>query len=246
MIAFTEIQNIVDNMRSALSSAALSHQLTLATRRLGFDYFALAQRDHARVELQGILLTDLPANWLSLLAKDYFYAHDPILVALQSSATPFVWGDMENFMAVNDRHRAYMKLAADNGIAQGITVPIHVPGEPSALCSFSMTDSRPLPLESLPVAQYIASSGFEAARKLRDATALSANPMGLTDLQRNILVQIARGKSRQLISRTLKVTPAQIGAALKVAQRRYRVASSTEVIVQALYDKTLSFHEIMN
>lgn len=245
MIAFTEIQNIVDIMRSAPSNAVLSDQLTLATRRLGFDYFALAQRDPARVELQDILLTDLPANWLAVLAKDYFYAHDPVLVALQCSATPFVWSDMGNFMEINVRHRAYMKLAADNGIAQGITVPIHVPGEPSALCSFSMTESRPLPLESLPFAQYIASSGFEAARRLRNALS-SAKPSGLTDLQRRILIQMARGKSRLLISRTLKITPAEINAALKVVQRRYRVATSTEVVVQALYDKTLSFQEIMN
>ena len=245
MIVFVELQQFVDNMRVALSHEALAEQLSLATRRLGFDHFALAQRDPARVELEGILLTDLPANWLAALAKDYFYAHDPVLVALQSSATPFVWSDMDSFMDMTDRHRAYMQLAADNGIAQGITVPIHVPGEPSALCSFSMTDNRSLPLESMPYAQYIASSGFEAARRLRNACP-SANPMGLTDMQRSILIQMARGKSRLLISRTLKITPSEINTALKMARRRYRVASSTEVVVQALYDKTLSFHEIMN
>ena len=246
MIAFTDIQNIIGSMKVAVSYGELSEQLTLATQRLGFDHFALAQRDPARMEFDGIRLTDLPESWLTALAKDYYYAHDPVLVALQFSATPFIWSDMESFMKLTARHRAYMQLAADHGIAQGVTVPIHVPGEPSALCSFAMTDHRPLPIESLPAAQYIASWGFETARALRNSNHASANPMHLTDLQHNVLVLVARGKSRQFASRTLKVTPVEINTALKLAQRRYRAGSCTELIVMALYDKTLSFQEVMN
>jgi hypothetical protein len=61
-------------------------------------------------------------------------------------------------------------------------------------------------------------STISRSRVLRNASVPSPSTTRLTGFQHDVLVQIARGKSRQLAARALKVTSAEINAALKVAR----------------------------
>lgn len=70
-------------------------------------------------------------------------------------------------MPLSSRHKAYMTQARAAGLAEGYTVPIHVPGQASGLVSFVMAQGRELPSDSLPAAQYLACFAFEAARRLK-------------------------------------------------------------------------------
>jgi LuxR family quorum-sensing system transcriptional regulator CciR len=125
-----------------------------------------------------------------------------------------------------------------------VTIPIHVPGEASGLCSFVLSSERALPRESLPAAQYLASFAFEAARRL--AGRRSPPMPRLTRRQLDCVVLAARGKSDWVAGQILGLAPDTVHKYLEQAKARVGVSSRTELVVRALYDGQISFGDLLN
>ena len=153
---------------------------------------------------------------------------------------------------MSKHQKAYMDDARAAGLDRGFTVPIHVPGQASGLCSFVTTKGRELPQASLPAAQYLACFAFESARRL-----VASGPAGasdavadqvpkLTQRQLDCVVLAARGKSNWVAGKLLGLSPDTVHKYLESAKRRYSVSSRTELVVRALYDGQLSFNDIIN
>jgi LuxR family quorum-sensing system transcriptional regulator CciR len=145
------------------------------------------------------------------------------------------------------RARAREPLARAAGLAEGYTVPIHVPGQASGLVSFVMAQGRELPSDSLPAAQYLSCFAFEAARRLnlqREVNDPSEGPK-LTQRQLDCLVLAARGKSNWVAGQLLGMSGGTVHKYLEAAKTRYGVATRTELVVRALFDGQLSFADVM-
>ena len=148
------------------------------------------------------------------------------------------------------QQRIYMQSAHEQGLTRGYTVPIHVPGEASGLCSFVTAGNRELPGESLPAVQYLACFAFEAARRLAlsrpgpDQGEAKAAPR-LTQRQLDCVVLAARGKSNWVAGKLLGLSPDTVHKYLESAKRRYGVSSRTELVVRALFDGQLTFKDII-
>jgi LuxR family quorum-sensing system transcriptional regulator CciR len=144
-----------------------------------------------------------------------------------------------------------MSNARAAGLDTGYTVPIHVPGSASGLCSFVMTNGRDLPQASLPAAQYLACFSFEAARRLvnEDTTNQedgAEKTRRLTQRQLDCVVLAARGKSNWVAGKLLGLAPDTVHKYIESAKRRYGVSSRTELVVRALYDGQLSFSDVIH
>jgi LuxR family quorum-sensing system transcriptional regulator CciR len=149
---------------------------------------------------------------------------------------------------MSKHQKAYMVNARAAGLDRGYTVPIHVPGEASGLCSFVTTKGRELPADSLPAAQYLACFAFEAARRLvenRSGPDDGGSVPRLTQRQLDCVVLAARGKSNWVVGKLLGLSPDTVHKYLESAKRRYGVSSRTELVVRALYDGQLSFKDII-
>lgn len=248
MNAFTEIQEFVRTVRDADSLAGIGATLSDATRRFRFSHFALLQRVSARLQTSPVQLSDFPAEWIELLAQADYYVHDPVLVASEKSVAPFAWADLPRLITMTRQHKRYMATAEASGLGQGYTVPIHVPGQASGLCSFVTGTGARLPSESLPAAQYLACFAFEAARRLA-VTRPDPDDGGiprLTPRQLDCVVLAAKGKSNWVAGQLLGLSPGTIHKYLESAKRRYGVSSRTELVVRALYDGQLSFNDVLN
>ena len=167
MSSFQDVQTFVRAVRTAPSLTDIGLVLKDATRAFQFDHFALAQRINAPDRLGPVRLTDFPDHWVDNLVPSGRVADDPVLLACERSVTPFTWSRLDSIMPLSSRHKAYMTQARAAGLAEGYTVPIHVPGQASGLVSFVMAQGRELPSDSLPAAQYLACFAFEAARRLK-------------------------------------------------------------------------------
>jgi LuxR family quorum-sensing system transcriptional regulator CciR len=243
-----EIQRYVRNVRDAPDLGAITHILSDATRAFEFDYFALVQRLGQRVAQGPVRLSDYPAEWLERLGRTSYHVHDPVLVACEKSAAPFSWDALPAMFTLSRHQQHYMAAARAAGLGGGYTVPIHVPGGASGLCSFVTTGTRALPAGSLPAAQYLACFAFEAARRLADcsegAPGLPAI-VRLTQRQLDCVVLAARGKSNWVAGRLLGLSPDTVHKYLESAKQRYGVSSRTELVVRALYDGQLSFADVL-
>jgi LuxR family quorum-sensing system transcriptional regulator CciR len=244
---FKDVQTFVRAVRTAPSLTDIGLVLKDATRAFRFDHFALAQRLGNGSRLGPVRLTDFPDDWVEKLVGQGRVTDDPVLMASERRVTPFAWSNLPDLMQMNDRHHAFMAEARAAGLAEGYTVPIHVPGQASGLVSFVMAKGDPLPAESLPAAQYLACFAFEAARRLKLAVSGEgeAAPPRLTQRQLDCLVLAARGKSNWVAGQLLGLSEGTVHKYLEAAKQRYGVATRTELVVRALYDGHLSFVDVI-
>ncbi len=240
---FPKVQAFVRDVKAAKSLGEIGGKLSEATKEFDFDHFALTQRYGLRIEGAPVQLTDYPSDWLELLGAGSFWANDPVLAACQRSVAPFAWGDLDDIIDLTPKQESYMRIAAKQGLANGWTVPIHIPGEATGLCSFVLSNDRSLPRESLPAAQYLACFAFEAARRLASRGAPPAPK--LTKRQLDCVVLAARGKSDWVAGQLLGLAPDTVHKYLEQAKARFGVSSRTELVVRALYDGQVSFGELL-
>lgn len=246
MSQFADVQEFVRTVRAAADLDAITACLSDATRRFEFDYFGMIQRVSARLSASPVQLSDFPDEWRELLSSGGYYVHDPVLVACEKSVAPFSWDDLPRMITMTKQHHAYMANAERAGLGRGYTIPIHVPGEASGLCSFVTAGDRALPARSLPAAQYLACFAFEAARRLVATRDEADGVPRLTQRQLDCVVLAARGKSNWVAGILLGLSPGTVHKYLESAKKRYNVSSRTELVVRALYDGQLSFNDILN
>lgn len=241
---FRIVQDAVQTIKTATSLSDVEATLGDATREFDFDHFAMIQRLSQRNRTGPIHLTDYPAGWIELLLKNDFYMHDPVLAASERTVAAFCWSDLPALVPMTARRKRFMEAARVQGLGQGYTVPIHVPGEATGLCSFVTGHNREIPAAALPAMQYVACFGFEAARRL--ATRARSEPPRLTQRQLECVVLAAKGKSTWVVGELLGLSQQTVHKYLENAKRRYGVSTRTELIVRALYDGLLSFNDVID
>ena len=244
---FDRIDAFVRDVTEVETEADLAELMAEVSRELGFAYFALTHHvDIRRAPGPAIRLANYPTDWI-----DYFDDHqlgpsDPVHRASQLTSVGFSWSRLANLIELTPRDRQILELATQRGIGDGFTIPAHVPGESNGSCSFAAEAGRALSEEHLPLAQLAGAFAFEAARRIWQMrhTALLPPPQ-LTDRQRDCVVWTARGKSDWEIARILGLSHETVTEYLKRARERYGVCKRTQLVVQALFDGTISFTDVL-
>jgi LuxR family quorum-sensing system transcriptional regulator CciR len=244
------VQEFVAASKSAQSMAGLRQLIELSSREIGFDYFAIVH--HIRFghpSRDKIRLSNYPVQWLALLRENESF-QEPVLKAAERASSGFLWSRIEEIAPLSQAQRVYMERAVRFGLAEGFTVPNHVPGETFGSCHFAITRHSALPEDSLPAAQALGCFAFEAARRLlRTKKEPSENyvvPAPLTERQRDCVLFAARGKSDSVIAQLLNIRPTTVNEHIEAAKRRYSVATRTQLIVRALFRSEICFAEVID
>lgn len=225
------------------SSLAELHKAVVATKdALGFHFYAFIQSNNGR-STGGLLLQDYPESWIQLQSETFGYAHSPILQLASQSATPFEWHELPHLMALSTDHLRYLKLAAGHGLAQGYSIPIHAPGEASALVSFVNPESAPIDRERLPLAMFVAARVFAVGSRIRRTSEASIPRISNADAR--VITLVCRGHSKRTIAQRLGIDVSDVGRAIVRGCKHYRVSSQTEMIVHALYERSIRFEDVI-
>jgi LuxR family quorum-sensing system transcriptional regulator CciR len=244
------VQDFARLIRASVDSRSLRSALVHVSRQLGFDYFALTyhiERRHLRVHLrpaEPFMLDDYPAAWKRLMMARRYFSDDPVLAAVEKSATAFAWSDIPTLIELTVRQREILQAAAAMGLGEGFTVPVHVLGDCSGSCSFITRTGQGLPRESLPAAQYLGAIAFETARHFAAATKIRAPR--LTQRQFDCIVLVAQGKSDWDVGRLLGISDQTVHKHIEDAKRRYGVATRIQLVVRALFDNRLTFGDVLS
>lgn len=234
----TEIERIED-----AASLDELHKAVVATKvALGFHFYALIQSNSGR-STGGLLLQDYPESWIQLQSETFGYAHSPILQLGSQSATPFEWHELPRLLDLSAEQKRYLRLAAEHGLAQGYSIPIHAPGEASALVSFVNPESVPINRERLPLALYVAARVFAAGSRIRQATEEILPRISNADAR--VITLVCRGHSKRCVAQKLGIEVEDVGRAIVRGCKHYRVGSQTEMIVHALYERSIRFEDII-
>jgi LuxR family transcriptional regulator, quorum-sensing system regulator CciR len=247
---FATVRDFVANCSKLDDMTALRGAIEDSCRDLGFDYFAIVHHIRfGRPSKDKVRLSNYPLEWVGMLRQNEGF-QEPVLRAAERTSTGFVWSRLGELVPLGEAERSYMERAARHGLAEGFTVPNHVPGETFGSCHFAVTKRSDFPVESLPAAQSLGCFAFEAARRLiheqqqPSEDYVVAAP--LTERQRDCVVFAARGKSDSVIAQLLNLHPKTVNEHMEAAKRRYSVATRAQLIVRALFKSEICFSEVLD
>jgi LuxR family transcriptional regulator, quorum-sensing system regulator CciR len=241
------VTEIVEHLRNVDSDADLCKVGDDVSRSLGFDHFALIHHaDLSRLSPSLVHLDTYPAVWREHFVSNRVYLDDPILHACVRTHLGFAWGDVTEMIVLSPRQRAILESARNEGIGEGFSVPINIPGEVNGSCSFATRFGKALPHNYLIFAQLLGSFAFQAARRLRQ----KCNPVNgsqlpiLTSRQRECVVLVGNGKTDWEIATILGLKEDTVTKYLNAARERYGVARRMQLVVAAIYDGQISLGEL--
>ncbi|WP_448659183.1 LuxR family transcriptional regulator [Sphingomonas sp. CJ99] len=244
MDAAHELMGMIESVGDA---AELAEAMDAVATALGFDYFALAHHiDLRAANAEAIRLHNYPAGWAEHYERHALAISDPVHRASHVTSIGFAWSRIPMMIPLTANDLKTLAMGSEQGIADGFTVPAHVPGEARGSCSFAIRAGRGLPRDVLPLAQLAGAFAFEAARRLSIARGeMLPGAPALTDRQRDCVVWIGRGKSNWEISRILGVSEETVVTHVKQACDRYAVSKRTLLVIRALFDGTISFNDVL-
>lgn len=229
--------------------ASLRTIIEESCKELGFDFFAIVHHIRfGRPTTDKVRLSNYPIDWIAKLRESESF-REPVLATAERTASGFLWSDLEKLTMLGAIDAQYMKRAERYGLAEGFTVPNHIPGEAFGSCHFAVRRRVDLPLDNLPAAQALGTFAFEKARQLLQDAQPSEQyvvPAPLSQRQRDCLLFAARGKSDSVIADLLNIRPRTVNEHIEAAKRRYSVATRTQLIVRALFRSEICFSEVLD
>lgn len=245
----SELQEFVRECNLATSEEQLFGLLDEATRRLGFEQFALTHHVNlAGLPDDAIAIGSYSANWVETLIEQRYFNDDPILAASSKTAVGFLWSDVDKMINLTDRQREILEAARRFGLAEGFTVPIHVPGEYQGTCNFGARSLEKLAPDALPKAQIVGAFAFEAARRIiraRRREKYMGRVPELTTRQLDCVTLVAMGKTDWEIGRILGISESTAHEHIEAARKRYGVTKRTQLVIRALFDGQITFSDIL-
>lgn len=249
MIIGPRLTEFLDCVAQVRTEADLHDLMAETTRRLGFEQFALVSHVDLVTAADGaIAISNYKPGWVERILSQRYYLDDPVHAASTGRTTPFAWNTIFQTMLPSRRQRKIMREGAGFGLRDGVTVPVHSPGEYRGTCSFG-TDGRVWMTSDLQcTALAIAHFAFEAARMLLRARlgferTLPEIPC-LSPRQIDCVGLVASGKGDAQIAHMLGLSEATVHQHIGDAMRKYGVFKRVTLVVRALFDGQICLHHV--
>ncbi len=241
----SRLEHFARALADTASIEDLTSSLESATRELGFDYFTLMQHVDLSGSLEGVVaITTYHRDWVERFTSRGYHRFDPVLMTSHHYGAPFTWDLIPTVIPLTKRQHRMFGEARRYGIYDGLTVPLHIPGE--RLASYTFASARPVAssVEQMAAAHVIATFGYQAARGLVLPPTRKPIPPPLTDRQIDCVALSAAGKTEWETSQILSVAPTTVHSHLTEAMRRYGVFNRQQLLFHALRDGLISFGEV--
>lgn len=214
-------------------------------RALGFSYAACASHvDPLRPPPGAVIMLDYPRAWLERFSAMRYALRDPVFLAAKKQALPFRWSDPRFRDPLATDQVRILNEAAEVGLADGITIPIHAPDALPASCSLAIGPDGVDPLH-VRDAQWVAFYAHETARRLLLQLAPPPRPV-LSPRERECIALVAQGKSDYEIGVILDLSEHTVHNTVRRAMRKYGVATRIQVFARALHDGEIQIEDIAN
>ncbi len=212
-------------------------------RALGFSHAACASHvDPLRPPIGAVMMVDYPRIWLERFSAQRYAERDPVFDAARRQALPFQWSDKRFRMDLDDDQIAILEEAADIGLSDGFTIPIHAPNALPASCSLAIGPDGVDPL-NVRQAHWYAVYAHETARGLFIKEQPPKRPI-LSRRERQCLQLIAQGKDDYAVSVILGISEHTAHNTIRRAMRKYGVATRVQAFVRALRDGEIRLEDV--
>lgn len=246
-------QLFVERCERSAPASELKATFQTALEQMGFRYFACCSHvNPRRPPPHAVVLHNYPGFCARTYAEQDLHERDPVFLRAESEILPFHWNAPDFRATLSPSQKRILQEAARIGIADGYTVPLHLPWAAGALrapCSV-VPDSKlisPRAYREVQVmATYLyASVGYGDDLRAATGAALRGGPL-LSLRERQCLELAAYGKSDWDISLLLNISEHTVHKHIEAAKRRLGVSTRVQAIVWAAQRREISVGDVVN
>ncbi len=119
----------IDKFTKATKTSDIQQQLERFSHQMGFDYFRLLiifpitmQKSHVA------LFNNCPTSWFDAYSENQYLTQDPVVYLGLKQTQPIFWNKLDcDSPWLPSASREVMNLAADFGVRNGVSFPLHTP-----------------------------------------------------------------------------------------------------------------------
>lgn len=231
------------------TEADLKELMLEVTRQLGFERFALVSHvDLVTASHEAVAISNYHEDWLGRIFSQRYYIDDPVHAASTGLVTPFAWHAIRRLILLSARQERILSEGASFGLRDGVTMPVHSPGEYRGTCSFATSRSVMMTPHLRGATQILASYAFETARMLvRARLGLQQKPRIIPQLssrQIDCIGLVAEGWGDTQIAARLGLSEATVHQHICEGMRRYGAFKRHVLVIRALFDGQICFPQL--
>lgn len=229
------------------SEADLKDLVTEMSSLLKLPRFALVSHVDLVKETTGsVAITNYPDDWVDRILTRRYYLDDPLHAASTRKRVGFAWHEAPRIIRMTRRQLGILEEAARYGLSDGITVPVHSPGEYRGTASFGGTQRVTMTPQMSAAVQLVATFSFEAARRLVHARSNEEPPAipSLSPRHVECVGLVASGLGDKQIAAKLGLSEVTVHQHVREAMRRYGVVRRAGLVFRALFDGQICFHRV--
>lgn len=225
---------------TALNMEQIKAHFLEVSKQLGFDSFVYALRVPTNFSnAQVIMLDGYPEGWVKRYFEAAYYESDPVMAWCIREILPIRWSDL--ILEPGSAAEAMMLDAAEYGLRDGVTMPVHSPQGELGILSLSLDApperARAITETALPIIQLLATHLHQAVRRLGSLSQeVDAN---LTMRERECLTWAADGKTSNEIAQLLGISDNTVNFHLNNAMQKLDVVSRQHAIGKASFQRLI-------
>jgi LuxR family quorum-sensing system transcriptional regulator CciR len=230
------LRDALSRLMGATSLDALCEALVSAATELGFEHVALIQHGGLpRLVRHSLVVTNYPRDFVDFYIKTHQFVFDPVYDVSETLDRPFTWDEIPALFPMTEKQLDLFDEAKRHGLVHGVTVPLHIPGERRASCTFATSRAIEVTPNLMAVLHLIAAFGFHTALRLHQPEDRSSGPK-LTRREAECTTLIALGKTDWEIGEILGLSASTVKYFVSAAKQRYGVYKRSELVARALMD----------
>nr|AAX12566.1 LuxR-type transcriptional regulator [Aeromonas diversa CDC 2478-85] len=234
-----QLLEYLEHFTSVTDGDRLAELISRFTLGMGYDYYRFAVIILMSMQRRKVVLfNQCPDSWVQAYTANHMLACDPIIQLARKQTLPLYWNRREERgRFLQEGSRDVMGLAAEFGLRNGISFPLHRAAGGKGIMSFIISEraSRDLLLESSPLLSWMSNYIFEAAIRIVRVSLREDDPQeALTARETECLFLATEGKTSGEIACILGITERPVNYHLNQVTRKTGSMNRCQAIIKGV------------
>lgn len=243
MAYFDVVQEFIEGAKRATRTAELGEKFAKSIAKLGGERFVCVSSVNPFDPPKGaIAISNYPKSWARRFLQKRYDRIDPVMRTCETSRTPFFWSDPKWRATLTLEQLEVLREAAEHGLSDGVSIPLHSPDGYPASCSVSFGPEGMDP-EAIHAIHLMSIYLHETALRIRAQQALPKENL-LSPRQRECLEYVAQGKSDWAIGKILGLSENTVHVYVNAAMKRLNATTRAQAIANALFQGQIRYADV--
>jgi DNA-binding CsgD family transcriptional regulator len=219
------------------SPEELFNFFAMTMKSFGYDQILLGfATDHKEIGVKaGIgIMENYPSDWMKYYHANALEKIDPIVSFGVHQFTAFEWNDINNHVHLRRKQIKFLNESDEAGLHNGLTVPLRGRFNEIAGVSLATTEKKDACYFNTDVLTAYCNHFYITYKRLHTKKLLNPTNILLTNLEREILIYAALGKTEDEIGEKLNISKHTVNKYFRVLYGKLEVNNRVLAVVKAL------------